>query len=104
MPRKRALGATTVQILIAVQDGHRFGLDMMEATGLPSGTVYPTLARLEARAYLESEWEDEASARDACRPRRRYYRVTAEGALALREALDRLGMIAGAARQAASRP
>jgi DNA-binding PadR family transcriptional regulator len=95
MQRKRALGAATVAILRATQEGHRFGLDIMDATGLPSGTVYPTLARMEARAYVESEWEDEASAAEAGRPRRRYYRLTPEGTRALSDALERLGLIAG---------
>jgi DNA-binding PadR family transcriptional regulator len=102
MLRNRALGAATVAILKATQDGHRFGLDMMEATGLPSGTVYPTLARMEARAYVESEWEEARDAKAAGRPRRRYYRVTAEGARALSEALERLGVLAGAAPRAAA--
>ena len=102
MPRNRALGAATVAILKAIQEGQRFGLDIMEGTGFPSGTVYPTLARMEARAYLESEWEDAGDAKAAGRPRRRYYRVTAEGARALNEALDRLGVLTGAAQQAAA--
>ena len=95
MPRNRALGAATVAILKSTQDGHRFGLDIMDATGLPSGTVYPTLARMEARGYAESEWEDETEASAAGRPRRRYYRLTPEGTRALSEALERLGLITG---------
>ena len=102
MPRKRALGAATVAILKATQEGHRFGLDIMETTGLPSGTVYPTLARMEARAYVESEWEDPQLAKADGRPRRRYYRVTAEGARALSDALDRLGALAGTPQRIAA--
>jgi DNA-binding PadR family transcriptional regulator len=96
MARNRALGAATVAILRSVREGHRFGLDIMDATGLPSGTVYPTLARMEDRAFVESEWEDAGTAKDEGRPRRRYYRLTPEGARALSEALERLGLIAGA--------
>jgi DNA-binding PadR family transcriptional regulator len=96
MARNRPLGAATVAILKATRDGHRFGLDVMDATGLPSGTVYPTLARMEERAYVESEWEDEAAARADGRPRRRYYRLTAEGSRALSEALERLAALSGA--------
>ncbi len=95
MPRNRALGAATVAILKALQEGHRFGLDMMEATGLPSGTVYPTLARLEARKFVQSQWEEAAEAREAGRPRRRYYEITPAGADALSTALERLGVLAG---------
>lgn len=104
MPRRRALGATTIRILKAARDGHRFGLDIMEATDLPSGTVYPTLARMEAREYVESEWEDETVAKAAGRPRRRYYRITPEGARALSEALERLGVIVGATPPVTGRP
>ncbi len=103
MARNRALGAATVAILAAVRDGHRFGLDMMDATGLPSGTVYPTLARMEDRAFLESEWEAEETARAEGRPRRRYYRLTPDGSRALAEAVERLGLIAGAVPHAAAR-
>ncbi len=97
MARNRALGAATVAILKAALDGHRFGLDIMDATGLPSGTVYPTLARMEAREYVASEWEGEDEAKAAGRPRRRYYRVTPEGARATTEALERLAALTGAA-------
>jgi PadR family transcriptional regulator len=101
MSRNRALGAATVAILKSIQEGHRFGLDVMESTGFPSGTVYPTLARMEERAYVASEWEDAGEAKAAGRPRRRYYRVTAEGARALGEALERLGVLAGTSPHAA---
>jgi len=104
MPRKRALGAATVAILKSIMEGHRFGLDMMEVTGLPSGTVYPTLARMEARSYVESEWEDPASAKADGRPRRRYYRVTPEGARAVSEALSRLGALASGTPHAVELP
>ena len=101
MPRKRALGAATVAILKSVMEGRRFGLDVMDATGLPSGTVYPTLARMEARSFVESEWEDPEAAKADGRPRRRYYRVTPEGAQAVAEALARLGVLTGASHPSA---
>jgi DNA-binding PadR family transcriptional regulator len=103
MARNRALGAATVAILKSILEGHRFGLDVMDATGLPSGTVYPTLARMEARSYVESEWEDPGVAKADGRPRRRYYRVTPEGAQAVAEALARLGILTGASRPSAER-
>ena len=34
-------------ILSAVSEGHCYGFEIMEATGLPSGTIYPALRRLE---------------------------------------------------------
>ena len=91
----RPLGYATVAILRAIADGAVYGLDVMDRTELPSGTVYPTLGRLEKRGYVSARWEDEAVARREGRPRRRYYRLTADGAAALREALRRFGALAG---------
>ena len=98
MPRNRPLGPATVAILKALHEGHRFGLDMMDATGLPSGTVYPTLARMEERRFVTSTWEGPAEAKRAGRPRRRYYDITAEGTVALTEALERLERLTGPVR------
>ena len=36
----------TVAILHAIAAGNRFGFDIMDATGLTSGTVYPALDKL----------------------------------------------------------
>ena len=54
----------------------RYGYDLMKAAALSSGTLYPLLARLEARALVASAWE--TPRRDGERPRR-YYRLTSEG-------------------------
>lgn len=62
----------------------------------------PTLARMEARVYVVSEWGEAGDAKAADRPRRRYCRVTAVGALALSEALDRLAVLSGAAPRTAA--
>jgi len=76
-------------ILHAVAAGHKFGFDIMEVTGLTSGTVYPALERLEDRGLLKSKWEDEAAAHRDGGPARRYFTLTATGATALRAALAR---------------
>jgi DNA-binding PadR family transcriptional regulator len=55
-------------------------------TALPSGTVHPILARLEAIRWLESSWEDVDST-VVGRPRRRYYRLSDEGIVAALRAL-----------------
>lgn len=91
MNRNRPLGPATISILKALRDGHRFGLDMMDTTGLPSGTVYPTLTRLERRKYVKGSWESATTARREGRPRRRYYELTREGNGALEHALALLG-------------
>ena len=90
----RAMSRTTlsygaVSILHAVAAGSRFGFDIMAATGLTSGTVYPTLDRLEQNGLLTSRWEDEAAAHAEGRPARRYFTLTHKGAAGLKDALAR---------------
>lgn len=50
------------------------------------GTLYKALARLVAAGLLESSWEDPAAGEAEGRPRRRLYRVTGAGELALQRA------------------
>jgi DNA-binding PadR family transcriptional regulator len=77
-----------LEALLDEPQAERYGLEIGEAAGLRSGTVHPILARLEAYGWLSSRWEDiDASAEG--RPPRRYYTLTAEGALAARAALTR---------------
>jgi DNA-binding PadR family transcriptional regulator len=47
------------------------------------GTLYRALERLEVRGLLASRWEDPGIAAAEERPRRRLYRVTAEGEVAV---------------------
>lgn len=90
MPRRsRAMSAATVSVLRAISRGTSYGFDIMDETGLASGTVYPILTRLERRGLLESRWEDPAVEREGGRPPRRYYAMTPEGEDALREAVVR---------------
>jgi DNA-binding PadR family transcriptional regulator len=91
-PRKLSLGA--VMILHAVARGHGHGFDLQEETGLTSGTVYPTLEKLETAGLLRSSWEEPERARAEKRPPRRYFEITAAGKQALVEALDRYGALA----------
>jgi PadR family transcriptional regulator, regulatory protein PadR len=56
-----------------------YGLEVLRATGLKSGTLYPLLDRLDAMGWLASRWET-AEAAQSLGPRRRYYRLTAQGA------------------------
>jgi DNA-binding PadR family transcriptional regulator len=87
MDRTR-LGLTATLLLQALARGHGYGFDLMDATGLPSGTVYPLLRRLEARGLVRSRWEREAAAHGAGRPRRRNYELTAIGETALHAGLS----------------
>jgi DNA-binding PadR family transcriptional regulator len=69
----------TALVLHALLQGYRHGFDIMDATALPSGTVYPILRRLEAEGCVRSEWEREGEARREQRPPRRYYELTSHG-------------------------
>ncbi len=90
MNSDRKLSFTALRVLQAVANGFSYGFDIMDATGLPSGTVYPALNRLERSGLLRSRWEDDSIAHDERRPARRYYRITASGAEALEGALKLL--------------
>ncbi|MEU9955060.1 helix-turn-helix transcriptional regulator [Streptomyces sp. NPDC050982] len=72
--------------LLSDPTGMHYGLQLGAAAGLPSGTIHPILARLEAFGWLESHWED-ADPRAAGRPRRRYYVFSPDGAEQARIAL-----------------
>ncbi|MEZ5171469.1 MAG: helix-turn-helix transcriptional regulator [Acidimicrobiia bacterium] len=50
------------------------------------GTLYKALGRLDSGGLLEDRWEDPEAALAEGRPRRRLYRVTAEGEAALARA------------------
>ncbi|MCB1033602.1 MAG: helix-turn-helix transcriptional regulator [Acidobacteria bacterium] len=89
MPRLSKLTFATGLILEAVERGYRYGFDIMDASGLPDGTVYPALRRLEAAGCLSSAWEDEEQARREKRPARRYYEITAAGEAVLAQARAR---------------
>lgn len=88
--RPPALGYAPALVLSALSRGARYGLEIIDRTGLSSGTVYPALRRLEADGLVLGEWEEDEDARDAGRPARRYYRLTPEGAEALEHALERI--------------
>ena len=84
-----ALSYTALFVLQALAQGYRFGFDIMDATRLPSGTVYPILRRLEALGLVASSWEDDARAKKNSRPRRRNYQLTRDGRAQLGEAETR---------------
>jgi DNA-binding PadR family transcriptional regulator len=85
-PRITYHGACVLQ---ALARGATFGFDVMEATELPSGTVYPILRRFEEDGWVRSRWEAEDAARREGRPRRRHYALTAAGRTALAAAVER---------------
>ena len=77
------LSYTSALVLYAIAGGQGYGFQVMETAGLPSGTVYPALRKLEKGRLIRSQWEHAAVARAEQRPPRRYYQITGEGEAAL---------------------
>ena len=84
--------AATV-ILQSVGSGYLYGFDISDITGLPSGTVYPALRRLEEAGYLTSKWEHPKISQAEPRPARKYYELTRPGREVLAEALKRYRIV-----------
>ena len=80
---------STTLVLHALANGCRHGFDILDATGLASGTVYPILRRLEREQLVSASWEDAAIAHAELRPPRRYYELTAAGHAVLETAVVR---------------
>ena len=93
----------TALVLQALSRGFHYGFDIMDATGLPSGTVYPILRRLDREALLESSWEDPVDAQKEQRPPRRYYAITKDGARMLADAAARYHTLKQAIAPSAAR-
>src|SRR6187455_3137334 len=89
----RNLSAATALVIDALGRGSRYGFDIMDATGLPSGTVYPILRRLDGEGLLKSTWEKHATAQKEQRPPRRYYEITRSGAEMLTQAAERFSAL-----------
>ena len=88
-PRISYPGACVLQALFK---GSRYGFDIMDFTGLPSGSVYPLLRRFEDQGLVRSTWENERKAFADGRPRRRNYELTAGGRTALGAAVERFAL------------
>jgi PadR family transcriptional regulator len=93
----------TALVLQALARGFHYGFDIMDATGLPSGTVYPILRRLDREGLLESTWEKPADAQREQRPPRRYYEITGAGESMLTDALQRFRIVEQAVPRAPRR-
>ncbi|HXM58342.1 MAG TPA: helix-turn-helix transcriptional regulator [Candidatus Dormibacteraeota bacterium] len=72
----------------------RYGFDLMRVTRLPSGTLYPILARLERLGWVAGRSEEIDPAVEG-RPARRFYRLTDHG---LRQAASELTALSDALR------
>lgn len=88
-PRMTLQTQLVLRAILAEPTADHYGLQLCEETGLPSGTVYPIVARLEQVGWIASNWEDPVQHIAEGRPRRRYYRFTDDGAAQARDALAR---------------
>lgn len=79
-------------VLQALANDYQYGFDIMDFTGLPSGSVYPILRRFEERGLVRSRWESAKAATADGRPRRRNYQLTKLGETALKLAAERLAL------------
>ena len=83
------LSLPAAAILQAAGHGYGYGFDIMDATALPSATVYPALRRMEASGLVASRWESAVTAQREQRPPRKYYELTRSGQHTLAEAVAR---------------
>jgi PadR family transcriptional regulator PadR len=84
----------TALVLEALDQGHAYGFDIIDATQLRSGTVYPLLRRLEEFALVTAKWEKAAAAHKENRPLRKYYELKPAAAPVLEEARSRFPAVA----------
>jgi PadR family transcriptional regulator PadR len=80
-------------ILRAISNGYLYGFDIIDITGVPGGTVYPALRRLEEAGFLVSKWEKQSISQSEPRPQRKYYELTRAGREALAEAVKRYRLL-----------
>jgi DNA-binding PadR family transcriptional regulator len=80
-PRITIAVARVLREFLCSSQSARYGYDLMQATGYPSGKLYPILGKLVAAGWLTREREDIDPAH-ARRPARFLYRLTEHGALA----------------------
>lgn len=82
-------GSIEYCVLALLQSGDRYGFEITRelaaADGLVTseGTVYPMLTRLRSVGLVETYWQESSAG-----PPRRYYRITADGELALKPFID----------------
>src|ERR1700733_16114399 len=87
------LSHTAAMILKAIDAGHVYGFGVMEVTGLPSGSVYPAMRRLERDSLIVSRWERQSIADAEQRPLRKYYKLTRNGRTILDTASKRYPLL-----------
>jgi PadR family transcriptional regulator PadR len=93
MAAEPKLSHTAALVLQAVDAGYVYGFSVMEMTGLPSGTVYPAMRRMERDELIRSHWEQQSIADAEQRPPRKYYKLTRTGKLTLESSRKRYPLL-----------
>src|SRR5450432_1629910 len=93
MASEAKLSHTAAMILQAIHAGYVYGFSIMEMIGLPSGTVYPAMRRLERDELIRSHWENQAIADADQRPPSKYYKITAAGRVTLEASRKRYPLL-----------
>jgi PadR family transcriptional regulator, regulatory protein PadR len=92
-----------LRVFLDDPSARRYGYDLMKAARLPSGTLYPMLARLQDQGLVASEWEaprDDAGGR----PPRKYYQLTGEGIRVARTELAQAALAAPRSKRGIPQP
>jgi PadR family transcriptional regulator PadR len=87
-PRMTFQTLLVLKVLANAPTEEHYGLEICREAGLPGGTIYPILARLEQAGWLSSAWETIDPVTAGRRPRR-FYRLTPSGAEQARQALTK---------------
>lgn len=98
----KPLTGTVFYVLLALADGERYGLGIVQEiesrtagdVQLGPGTLYNAIKKMLARGLIEETHGPNASVDDD--PRRRYYRITADGREAFEAEAQRLERLVGA--------
>lgn len=77
-PRLSGPALKLLKLMLEEPTKKRSGAEISRETKIGSGTLYPLLMRFERAGWLTSEWES-VDPREAGRPRRRFYRLSASG-------------------------
>jgi PadR family transcriptional regulator, regulatory protein PadR len=94
MAAEPKLSHTAALILQGIDAGDGYGFSVMQMTGLPSGTVYPAMRRLERDGLIRSLWERQSIAAAGQRPPRKYYKLTRPGRTTLEASQRRYPLLA----------
>ncbi|OIJ15569.1 PadR family transcriptional regulator [Anaerobacillus arseniciselenatis] len=80
--RELVKGSTSLLLLQFLNERPMYGYELVKemekrsdnALSMKEGTMYPCLHKLEEKMYIESYWQEQPKG-----PRRKYYKITAEG-------------------------